>query len=344
MKKILVLSFAIIFNTSIKSQTKAELTVVLQDGNTMTGTSELKDLTLQSAYGNINIPLKKTRVINFGLKTDANTQSKIKNFLNDFKSSTETVRENAYEKLMEIGAPCIPIISEYLDANPNLVEPVDYSASKVFSELSSANSSLENMSENDIIDFDDNFKLGGNLNIQKIDLKTEFGMLNIPTTKIKLIEISVIETMNGEQNYRLNANKHISGNTPNGWLKTGIRVKVGQKLNITSNGNVVLASLSNGKYTPDGVKVEEAVDATDAVKETATDATYAATAAVETSYDSYPTYGQVVYKIGEDGEALKAGKRFNGSANKSGMLYLAIYETVYNAANSGSYNVKVKIK
>jgi hypothetical protein len=344
MKKILVLSFAIIFSTSIKSQTKAELSVVLQDGNTMTGTSELKDLTLQSAYGNINIPLKKARVISFGLKTDAATQSKIKNYLNDFKSSTETVRENAYEKLMEIGAPCIPIISEYLDANPNLVEPVDYSSSKVFSELSSANATLENMTVNDIIDFDDNFKLGGNLNIQKIDLKTEFGMLNIPTTKIKSIEISVIETLNGEQNYRLNANKHISGNTPNGWLKTGIRVKVGQKLNITANGNVVLASLSNGKYTPDGIKVEEAAaDAVDVAKDAATDAAYPATTEVAT-YDSYPTYGQVVYKIGEDGEALKAGKRFNGSANRAGMLYLAIYETVYNAANSGSYNVKVKIK
>jgi hypothetical protein len=339
MKRILVLAITTALSISIKAQTKAELTVVLQDGNIMTGTSELKDLTLQSAYGNINIPLKKSRVISFGLKTDASTQSKIKNFLNDFKSSTETVRENAYEKLMEIGASCIPIISEYLDANPNLIEPVDYSASKVFSELSSANSSLENMSENDIIDFDDNFKLGGNLNIQKIDLKTEFGMLNIPTTKIKSIEIFVVETNNGEQNYRLNANKHISGNTPNGWLKTGIKVKVGQKLNITANGSVILASLSNGKYTADGIKLEDVAEVTDAATTDAVAAT-----PVETSYDSYPTYGQVVYKIGEDGEALKAGKRFNGSANKTGMLYLAIYETVYNAANSGSYNVKVKIK
>jgi hypothetical protein len=162
-------------------------------------------------------------------------------------------------------------------------------------------------------------------------------MLNIPTSKIKSIEISVVENMNEELTFRLNANKHISGNTPNGWLKTGLRLKAGQKMTISATGNVILASLSNGKYTPDGTKIEEAS------AEAATDAATAAVAET-TSYDSYPTYGQVVYRIGEEGEATKAGKRFVGSANKSGMLYLAIYETVYNAGNSGSYNVKVKIK
>lgn len=66
---------------------------------------------------------------------------------------------------------------------------------------------------------------------------------------------------------------------------------------------------------------------------------------VSESYNdaAYPTYGQVVYKIGETGEALKAGKKSTIKVNNSGMLYLSIYETVFNVANKGSYNVKVKV-
>jgi hypothetical protein len=342
---------ALLISSFVSAQTKVELSVMLHDGSNMFGSSELKDLSLVSEYGNINIPLKKARGILFGLKADASTESKVKNLINDFKSSTESVRQNAYESIIEIGMSAIPILQNYLDNNLNLIEPEDYSASKAYSALLSSNSGLENYSKDDIVDFDDNYRLGGNVSISKIDLKTEFGQLSIPTSKIKSIEISVIENISGEINLRLNANKHISGNTAGGWLKTGIKLKAGQKISITSNGSIMLASLSNGKYTPEGVKTEYAPPAvseessSSAVEDAAMPSVVETGAATDTynTGDSYPTYGQVVYKIGEDGEAMKAGKKFIGKMNKSGMLYLSIYETVYNNGNSGSYNVKVKV-
>jgi len=41
---------------------------------------------------------------------------------------------------------------------------------------------------------------------------------------------------------------------------------------------------------------------------------------------------------------LRAGGKFNGTSASAGMLYLSIYETVFNAANTGSYSVKVILK
>jgi hypothetical protein len=48
-----------------------------------------------------------------------------------------------------------------------------------------------------------------------------------------------------------------------------------------------------------------------------------------------------VYKIGENGEMQSAGAKYEGTANEEGLIYIAIYETVYDKTNTGSYSVKV---
>ena len=110
-------------------------------------------------------------------------------------------------------------------------------------------------------------------------------------------------------------------------------VKQGQKLSITASGEVTFASLSGSKYKPDGSIAGAAT---------------APVAEYEGDYNTgttYPSYGNVVYKIAESStQVLKAGAKFNGTAAASGMLFISIYETVYNASNAGSYTVKISIK
>ena len=137
----------------------------------------------------------------------------------------------------------------------------------------------------------------------------------------------------GDMTLKLLATKHISSNTAGGWLKTGIMLKQGQKFSINASGEVVFASLSGSKYKPDGSIVGSA---------TAPINDY------EGEYNTgttYPAYGNVVYKIGENStQTLKAGAKFNGTASTTGMLFISIYETVYNASNTGSYTVKISLK
>lgn len=184
----------------------------------------------------------------------------------------------------------------------------------------------------DILEIDNNYSMSGQTSIKAIDVKTEYGMLNIPTEKIERMEVYMI--MDGQSAYKLLASKHISSNTAGGFLNTGIMLKKGENFTITANGQVVFASLSGSKYTADG---KIAGGTTDAGYD------YAATpdAGVE---NTYPTYGNVVYKIGEQGEVKRAGNKFSGTASDFGLLYLSIYETVYNNLNTGSYLVKVERK
>ena len=99
---------------------------------------------------------------------------------------------------------------------------------------------------------------------------------------------------------------------------------------MAATGEVTLASLSNAVYKPDGsTKASGATDYTGGDYEGAS---------------TYATYGMLVYKIGENSyDNLKAGAKYTGTAKTNGMLYLSIYETVFNANNKGSYNVKVTV-
>ena len=117
------------------------------------------------------------------------------------------------------------------------------------------------------------------------------------------------------------ASQHIHGNKNGGWLNTGIFLEKGTSFAIIASGEVTLASLSNNIYTPEGKK----------------GSSYKNTS-------NYPTYGNVIYKIGENGTLYKASSKEKVIAKESGTLYLSIYETVYNQNNKGAYVVRVNVE
>lgn len=178
----------------------------------------------------------------------------------------------------------------------------------------------------DIVEIDYTYSMGGQTDLKSMDVKTEYGTLNIPREKVESMEVSV--AVDGQNAFKLIGSKHISGNAAGGWYNTGITIKSGQTFTITASGQVTLASLSGQKYTPNGKLVGSTT-----------------TSSYDYGYDStYPTYGNVVYKIGESGTMLRAGDNYTATANETGTLYLSIYETVYSAQNTGGYTVKVEVK
>lgn len=188
----------------------------------------------------------------------------------------------------------------------------------------------ENGKPVDIVEIENTYSMAGQTNIKTLDVKTDYGVLTIPGEKIERMEVYMVT--DGQAAFKLMASKHISSNTSGGWLNTGIMLKKGENFTITSNGQVVFASLSGAKYTPDG-KVAGT-----------TTANYDDYPVVDGVDNSYPNYGNVVYKIGEQGNMLKAGDKYSGTAPDYGVLYLSIYEVMYNPANTGSYIVKVERK
>ncbi len=334
MKKISLLIVIVFCNLLLSAQSNREnieFKISMRDGSVLNGSASIPTVLLLTEYGNLNIPIKNISSIEFGITPDKSIKQKVNSLLIQLNTADKEKNNLAYKELIKLPINAIPLIEEFVTNNEEKpVEGIENTAESVLNEIKAKNNILDVYSDKDIVTIDFDYKMGGVYSLKEISLTTEYGQLTIPKDKIKKVEVTYSSSDNELKTFVLQATKHISSNNNGGWLKTGIMVKSGQKLNITANGEIVLASLSNSKYYPSGkTSSSSSVDVAD-------DPTSSST--------SYPSYGNVVYKIGENGTSLRAGDKFSGTTNASGMLYLSIYETVYNAANTGSYNVKVKIK
>lgn len=339
MKKILLVLSIITFSC-VFAQKQVDIKLNLRDGNTMSGTTTMNDVVLKTNYGQLSIPIQNVNTIIVGIGSDKLITDKATQYLKVLNSSaSEDMKKGAYADLIKLGAKAISAINAF-EADPKNsteVEQVgDYTINNALSELKTTYNIDDVSKINDVVSIDNEYTMGGSYEFVKIDIKTEYGNLSVPKEKIKSMDISYSEPGNGDEIVlKLIASKHISGNQNGGWLKTGVNLKQGQKFTIMASGEVTLASLSNQKYKPDG-------------SYTATNGTtYPATTTTDeySSGGSYPVYGNVVYKIGEASyDVLKAGAKFTGTAKSSGILLISIYETVYNASNSGAYTVKISLK
>ena len=299
----------------------------------------MSDVVLATDYGKLNIPLQNVSSLDLGITPDKSNETKIVNLIKQMGNSDENMRKSAYEEITRMSIGSIQVISDFIYSDKYVpAEYTDYTPEAALSDLKSAYNVDESISDKDIVTIDGQYTMGGTYEFKKIDLKTEYGTLTLPKEKIEHIDVLYTPTGDGsDKSFVLLGSKHISSNTNGGWLKTGIMLKQGQKLNISASGEISFASLSNNKYKPDG---KIAGSSTAAVS----DYDYGEGDYGYGSSSTYPVYGNVVYKVGEGGTMMKAGAKFNGTVQGSGMLYISVYETVYNAGNSGSYSVKVSVK
>lgn len=335
MKKTIIVIGILLLGITGRAQKDVELKLTLRDGNVVSGTSKIASVSLVTDFGKLEVPIKNVTALDLGISSDKSINEKVGNLLKQLANTNEQMRKTAYDELVKMEIKAIPAIAEFIYSSKYESSTfTDYTADGALSELQMKYGVDENVSTKDIISIDYQYTMGGAYDFAKIDLKTEYGTLSIPKEKIKHIDIMYTgDEGSDELTFKLIGSKNISSNTNGGWLKTGIMVKTGQKLMITASGEITFASLSGSKYKPDG---------------TLSGATTAVEPAYEGDYNTgntYPTYGNVVYKIGENStEVLKAGAKFNGTAKSTGMLYISIYETVYSAANAGSYTVRIKVK
>ena len=335
MKKIIGVTVVSFFALCLTAQNDVELKLTLRDGNVVSGTSKMASISLSTAYGKLEIPIKNVTALDLGISSDKATNDKVANLIKQLSNSNEQMRKTAFDELVKMDIKAVPAISDFIySAKYEPSTYTDYTADGALNELQSKYNVENTISDKDVVSIDYEYTMGGTYDFAKIDLKTEYGTLSIPKEKIKHIDVMYSgDSGSGDMTLKLLATKHISSNTAGGWLKTGIMLKQGQKFSINASGEVVFASLSGSKYKPDGSIVGSA---------TAPINDY------EGEYNTgttYPAYGNVVYKIGENStQTLKAGAKFNGTASTTGMLFISIYETVYNASNTGSYTVKISLK
>lgn len=327
--RLFIVTLLNLITLTLFAQSKTEFMVTLRDGNIVTGTAKVTEINLITPYGKLTLPIKNVTSIELGIHTDLTQKEKINTLAKQLLNSTEEIRSKAFNELISLPIGAIPVLDEIvIYGNYEPSEYSDYTLTAALNELKIAHGVVSFKSNDEVlIDFE--YKMGGEYSFQNLELKTLYGTLTIPQEKILKIDVNYMEeSANTTKSFKLIAATHITSNSNGGWLKTGISVKVGQRIIINSTGEVSLASLSGNKYKPDGsTKNSTSNDYVD-----------------NSTTTTYPSYGNVVFKIGENGASVKAGANYNAPATQSGVIYISIYETVYNASNSGYYTTNVQIK
>ncbi|MFN4233554.1 MAG: hypothetical protein ACK4IK_01980 [Bacteroidia bacterium] len=307
-------------------KSKISLCLKLRNGNIVTGKSFLTTLNFTTKYGVLNIPINDLIQIDFGIIASEKTKQKIDAFVDLLQTSNEKECKRIFNSLNDVEIGAISVLAQYLESD-QCAYP-EYGVEAAYNFLKSKYE-IEDFITEDIITLAGDYRFPGVSDIEFINLQTEFGELSIPREKIITAEIIPPADANGgKRTYKLEANQHISANANGGWLKTNIHLKKGQKFSIESKGEIILASLSNQAHKPSGSYLPPGG---------------AWTAGNDNDPNAAPIFGNVVYKIGENNAMHKAGTKLNTSAYASGMLYLSIYETVFNTANTGHYTVTVTL-
>ncbi len=326
MQKIVVLIIAAWMAIATANAANLQLTVRLKNGDVVTGKSSLPKVTLVTGYGTLSIPVEKINTVKFGIVSDKSKDGAV----NPDLSKLQNIKDNneakiVYDRLLAYGTPILATVKTFIE-NPlyKITDRENYTIEQLIDELYKKANLTYGQSVNDVVTFDGVNTLEGTISIGDIQLQAEYGSLNLKRDKIESMDVSVIDesVILGNGNFVLKANYHISGNESNkGWVNTGVSVKNSDKFTITASGKIILKSLSSGGYNPDGY----------------------ASGTKDAAYtdDMTTKYGSVIYKIGEYGEIRQAGSKFDGVADTEGIIYISIYETVYDKGNSGSYTVKV---
>jgi hypothetical protein len=303
---------------------KANLCIKLRNGNVMSGLSALNTVSLTTHYGLLNIPIKDLVLLEFGIIASDKIKQKVAAYVDLLQSGNEADCQQTYKSLCSVEMSGIPVLESFLDKD-NCAYP-EYGVEAAYNHVKSSYGVEEYISE-DIISLQGEYRFPGILDITVLEIETEFGTLTIPREKV--VSVEVLPDPNAEnsnRNFKLEANQHISANVNGGWLKTNIKLNKGQKFSIESKGEIIMASLSNQTHKANGAYLPPGG---------------AWTAGNDHDINALPIFGNLVYRIGDTGTMQKAGTKISSIANASGTLYLSIYETVFNVANSGHYNVKV---
>ncbi|MFN8278310.1 MAG: hypothetical protein U0T84_12580 [Chitinophagales bacterium] len=322
MKNWLVLLLLALGGSAFAQNEKCIITVRMHNGDALSGIADISTVTFKTSYGELAFPVREVAQITLGVNTNGIDKKEVFDLADRIQNYTLSDAAIAFDKLIKMDAGAAAVLREYLQSPSYKKRDGDLTVDLAYEVLLSRNNLKRSFSTKDILQTTGATSIEGNYNFESITLESDYGRISVARSKIQSMQV-VFRDVNSTNSgtFKLQANQHISGNTNSGWLNTGILVKQGQNIKINASGVVNLASISNNAYTPDG-----GVNGSPGAK------------------GSDLLYGCLVMKVGENGVPVKVGDNYMGHASGTGIIYLAIYESVFNAANTGSYAAKVVVE
>ncbi len=299
----------------------------LQDGSVISGDLSVTEVTVETQFGKLIVPIEKLRSFAPGLDSNAKAAQAIQALVDKLSSEDYKTREQAHKDLAVMGIRVQKELEQHVGTdNAELKRHI----SEILKEIEEATEEASDDEDAGLVAqpwirldtvVTTDFTVIGKVEPQEFTIDSKYGPL-----KIALGDIARAEREAGSKE-SLRKSLTLAGNNlaQRGFKTTGIRVQAGDKIIVKAEGSIVMSPWGNNAQSgPDGAP----------------------------NYGYYVANqipgGSLVGRIGEKGQVMKLGRSITFVAKSAGVFQLAIgMQNEY--ANEGyqfpgEYKVKIRVE
>ena len=297
----------------------------LLDGSIITGELSVDQITVETEFGPLTVPVESLRSIVPGLDSSTDMAAKIEKQIEDLGSDDYQTRETAHKDLVKWGPRIRGELARYADDDNAERKRHVTEILKEFEEIAEDFDEFEDgQPQRQWIRGDtivtSEFTIVGRVAQNSFDVASKYGTLTVKLADIR----SADRPTSSKSEVRRTINVEGNSLAQRSFKSSGIRVEAGDKIVVTAEGQVIMSPWgSNQSTTPDGAQ----------------------------NFGWYipneiPT-GALVARIGNSGKIFKVGSRHSFTATKSGTLNFAVaMQNDYaqeGYAFPGQYRVRIKV-
>jgi len=292
----------------------------LMDGTIITGKLETQSIAIKTEFGDLVVPLESIQSFSPGLGSLQKIDAKINALIDQLGSPEAAQRDKAQAQLIEYGAGLVAELQKHAN-DPDAERRIRIAS--ITEELLSSKDDFGDeesvqisLLRNDSIVTED-FTIAGKIQQQKFNIRSKFGSL-----EVNLEDIKTAQTVTSEKP-EIRKAVDVQGSDFAGmkYKNTGIKLKRGDRVNITADGRITLTPWGNNSVsTPDGV-------------------------AQNGMYNATVPFGGLAGRVGESGEEFMVGSKCSFVAKNAGTLYLgfAMQQNWANYQFPGKYETKIRV-
>jgi hypothetical protein len=271
---------------------------------------------LVTKYGKLSIPAAEVRRLEFGFRYPEGVESKINTALADLGSPEFRTREDAEQRLADIGHFAIPALRRAVKGeDPEVVRRARAVLKLLESKLGEGKTELRDY---DVVETAE-FTVKGRLELAALKVRTKY----FGDATVKLTDVRSFRSAGSASNadFALDAARYAKMNQTD-WMETSIEVSSGQQLEVTASGKIDQWPQGPGQYMV-GPEGQGGIR--------------------PGGLPGVGASGQVVGKIGSNGTPFAIGAAYKGKVTDSGKLYLRIGSSPWNCDCAGSYKIVVNV-
>ena len=297
----------------------------LFDGSVISGDLSVAEVTVDTSFGKLIVPIEKIRSFTPGLDSNPRQLEQLAALITNLSSDDYKTREQAHKDLAAMGPKIRRELEPHVGSENAEIKRHVTEILKEFEEAAQEQGDDEGSSgENPWIRLDTvvttDFTVIGKVSPQEFTIQSKYGPLNVKLADVQL----AAREAGAKESMRKTVTVEGTNIAQRGFKSSGIRVEAGDKITVRADGNVIMSPWgSNAATGPDGAP----------------------------NYGWYvPNQipgGALVGRIGDKGQVFKVGRQSTFVAKSAGVLQFAIGVQAEYANEGyqypGQYSLKLKI-